>query len=128
MGLGTQNPQQHTVDRILAFTLRIDPDLAPCPLLEPLCHLLEANPELALAPRTPSEWAELFRELIPNGTEKPKQLGYGAVARCFWFHRSQLEKRLIIIKSPNPGNIGHLYQISLRPEVAQVEEKLEVVA
>jgi DNA invertase Pin-like site-specific DNA recombinase len=112
---GTLTAQQHTMDRCFRFTLRIvlDED-SSCHLLEPFCRLLEANPGLSLEPRTPSDWAKLLNELIPDGPSKPKRFTWAVITRCLWFHRAILESRLKIIKTANTTNPGHLYQLSLR--------------
>jgi hypothetical protein len=44
---GTQTPQQHT-DQYYRFTMRLYPESEQCPLVEPLCQLLIARPELSL--------------------------------------------------------------------------------
>ena len=120
-GLGTQTLQKHTVDRGLVFLMYLYPDAEVCPLVEPLSRLLKSKPELSLEPRTPSAWAELLREAIPEGPKKPKELGYGTVARCFWRHREQLAERLIVTKTPNPlAPQGHVYQLSLRTTGTEV--------
>jgi hypothetical protein len=114
---GTQKDQQPTVDRYLRFVMRLDPNVDDkCPLLEPLCLLLQDRPELALEPRTPTEWAKLLNESIPDGPTKPKRLGYGMFSACMRKHRTLLEQRFVIKMTPNPvAPPGHLYQLALRP-------------
>lgn len=114
---GTLNDQQHTVDSSFRFTLTIDCSIkSKCTILEPLCGLLAAHPELADSPKTPSDWARLLNEFIADGPDKPRDLGYGTIARAYWFFRDELEERLVISKLPNPipYNAGHVYQFALR--------------
>jgi len=115
--LGTQNSHQHTVDSSFRFTMTIDCSSKPkCTILEPLCELLTVRPELAGSPKTPSDWALLLNEFIPDGPDKPKDLGYGTIARAFWFYHDELDERLVMSKLPNPipYNAGHVYQFALR--------------
>jgi hypothetical protein len=97
--------------------MRLDPiHDRTCPMLEPLCELLRSRPELSHEPIIPSEWAKMIFQTMPDGPRKPIKFGYGAFVRSLRIHRDLLEIRLRIVKTPNPENLGHLYQISLRNE------------
>jgi hypothetical protein len=113
-GLGTQRSQQHTFNSSYGFVFRLYQDADPCQFLEYFVQLLETDPSLSLRSLSPTEWSELLRGVIPEGSRKPPKLGYGVVARCFWTHQQQLNERLIIKKLPNTRDPGHRYQLSLR--------------
>ena len=110
---GTQTPQQHT-DRYYRFTMRLYPNFGDCLLVEPLCQLLVAQPELSLEPRTPGAWAKLLGGSFA-GNSNGKPVGYGAIGRCFGRHRHFLEQRLDIIKTKSKAVTGWHYQLSIRP-------------
>ena len=94
-------------------------------MLEPFCQLLEANPELSLEARTPSAWAKLLKESIPEGSISSTRITWAVITRCFWSHRSVLESRLNIIKNATKKNPGHLYQLSLRPTKSLTDADVE---
>jgi ribosome-associated translation inhibitor RaiA len=118
---GTVTHQQHT-NHYYRFAMHVDPDLQECPLLEPLCMLLAAQPELGHEPKSSGAWAKLLRNSLGEAWDDDKPLGYGAVARCFRVHKLILEERLKIEKTKNPYNNGHLYRLSLLPSDAVDEQ------
>jgi recombinase len=56
-------------------------------LVEPLCRFLLAEPNLALKPRTPKEWAHLLRDFRGDSWDAHSQLDDWAVRHCFRHHR-----------------------------------------
>lgn len=96
-----------------------------CQIVEPLCQLLLAEPDLALKPRTPKEWAQLLRDFLGDSWDANSKLDYWAVRDCFRHHRQLLEERLDIIKTRNTANPGSSYQLSLRANTSEAEAEFE---
>jgi DNA invertase Pin-like site-specific DNA recombinase len=119
----TQTPQQHT-DRYYRFTFRLHPDFEDCLLVEPLCQLLLAQPELSLESRRPGAWAKLLRGALA-GNSNGKPVGYGTVGRCFGRHRHALEQRLNIIKTTRSAAAGWHYKLSIRQGTCTADDEFQ---